>query len=92
MIAALIVLATFAGLSMFIGTVAASILIANGKLTLPHTNMRRVQHEKVALEIASLKLDKERVQMLLDSQIDLRLNRAALPAGEEPELTPTQEQ
>jgi hypothetical protein len=81
--AALIVLSVFTGLSMCIGTVAVAILLAHGKLTLPHTNMRRVQHARVAVEIAQARLDQERVQMMLDAQIDLRLQRAALPASTE---------
>lgn len=82
MVAALIVFSVFAGLALVIATVAGSILIANGKLTLPHTNARRVQQAKAELDIASFRLERERVQMMLDAQIDLRLNRAALPEGE----------
>lgn len=79
--AAFVVLAVFSGLSMFIGTVAAAILVANGKLTLPNTNMRRLQQARNTVEIARAQLDQERIRMTIDAQIDLRLQRA-LTKGE----------
>lgn len=82
MTAALVVFSVFAGMALCIATVAGSILIANGKVTLPHTTTRRLQRAKVELEVAQIQLDRERVHMMLDAQIDLRLDRAALPKGE----------
>jgi hypothetical protein len=79
--AALIIFATFSGLAVCICAVAGAILLANGKLTLPKTTMRRLQREKAALTIAEMRLERERVQTMHDAQIELRL-RAALPPGE----------
>lgn len=76
MTAAFVVLAVFVGLSLVIATTAGAILLANGKLTLPGTNMRRLQHEKVALEVARMTLEREHVQVQLEAQTDLRLTRA----------------
>lgn len=81
MITVLIILAVFFGIAMCIGIVAASILLANGKLTLPNTNMRRIQQARIALQVAEIRLEQERIAMTTDAQIELRLKRAALPGG-----------
>lgn len=87
MSAALIVFAVFFGLSLCIGTVATSILIANGKLTLPRTNMRRVALAKVDLEVARMALERESLQMRMDDAIHLRLERSLDSSSREPQTT-----
>lgn len=82
MTAVLVVSATFCGLALCIGTVATAILLANGKLTIRGTNMRRIAQAETSLRVAQAKLETERVQTMLDAQIDLR-TRAALPAAPE---------
>lgn len=87
MIAALIVLSVFLGLSTVIATIAGAILIANGKLTLPNTNLRRVQRERTELTLSQIRLERESMQMRLDDAIHLRLERATDPMSREPEST-----
>ena len=82
MIAALIVFAVLVGLGFCIAIVAISIMLSSGKLTVAGTNMRRLQHAKTDLAIAEMRLERERINTMLDKQIELR-TRAALTSGED---------
>lgn len=84
MTAAFIILAIFFGLSAVIATTACCILVANGKLTLPHTNQRRVMRERVELTLAQIRLERESINMRLDESVQLRLERATDPSSREP--------
>lgn len=83
MIAALIVFAVFFGIGWVIAVVAFCILLAHGKITLPGTNARRIQHEEVKLQVIQIRREQELAQMTLDAQINARLDAAgqkAIPA------------
>lgn len=76
MFAVFVVLSVFFGLSMVVATTATAILIAHGKLTLPHTNHRRVMRERTALTLSQIKLEQESLNMRIDDAIQLRITRA----------------
>jgi len=82
--AVFIILSVFFGLSMVVGTAAGAILIANGKLTLPNTNYRRVQRERAQLTLDQIRLERESMQLRLDDAIQLRLERATDSSSREP--------
>jgi hypothetical protein len=71
-----ILLSVFGGIGIVVGTVGGMILIAEGKLTLPGTNMRKLQHEKVELEILRFAVQRESAQAELDGVLNLRRDRA----------------
>lgn len=75
MVAVFVILSVFAGLSMVVATAAAAILIANGKLTLPNTNYRRIQRERAEITLAQIRLEQESLRMRMDDAIHLRLER-----------------
>jgi hypothetical protein len=75
MTAALIVFTVFVGIALVVGVVASAILLADGKLTLPNTNARRVMHARAMNELSRLRLEDESMQMRIDDAIQLRLTR-----------------
>lgn len=81
--AAIVILAAFGGIGFVIGVVALSILVADGKVTFPGTNMRRLQHAKVELELQKLAFERESVQASIDAAIDKRMRLAIEPIREE---------
>lgn len=87
MIAVFIVFVVFLGIAMVVGTVGVSILFANGTITFPGTNQRRLQAARVDAKIQQLRLEqearrmqfeleRERAQELLDQILASRLNKA----------------
>jgi hypothetical protein len=81
MIAALIVLAVFIGLGFCILMAAGAMLVAAGKLTIPGTNMRKLQQARVSLEIAKMDVERESLNMRVDEAIHRRLERVTDPTS-----------
>jgi hypothetical protein len=79
MTAALIVFSVFAGIAVVIATVAGCLLLANGKITLPGSNARRLQSARVDLEVARYKAAADRVREERNDEIDIRMRRALDP-------------
>lgn len=82
MIAALIILAVFIGLSFAIATFACVVFLAAGKLTLPHTNARREMRARTETAIAEQSLLREKLIAETDDVVHRRLNMA-LNRGDE---------
>jgi hypothetical protein len=80
MTAALVVLSVFLGTALVIATIGGLIMLADGKITLPRTNARRLQRERTETAILEFRLEQERTRTMLDAQIEMRYKNA-LPRG-----------
>jgi hypothetical protein len=76
LIVVFVILAVFGGISLVIATIAGCIFLADGKLTLPNTNARKLMRANAEHQLAKVEWETVVMRSNVDAALDERIRRA----------------